>query len=59
MVARELTKQFEEIVRATPSEHLSRLASAPIRGEFTLVIPAPARGSVSGQTETLPGVQKS
>jgi 16S rRNA (cytidine1402-2'-O)-methyltransferase len=39
VLARELTKQFEEIVTATPSEHLERLASAPIRGEFTLVIP--------------------
>ena len=40
VVARELTKQFEEIVSATPSEHLTRLAAAPIRGEFTLVLPA-------------------
>jgi 16S rRNA (cytidine1402-2'-O)-methyltransferase len=39
VVARELTKQFEEIVSATPSEHLARLAAAPIRGEFTLVLP--------------------
>jgi 16S rRNA (cytidine1402-2'-O)-methyltransferase len=40
VVARELTKQFEEIVSATPSEHLARLAAAPIRGEFTLILPA-------------------
>ncbi len=40
VVARELTKQFEEIVSAIPSEHLTRLAAAPIRGEFTLVLPA-------------------
>ena len=38
VVARELTKQFEEIVTATPSEHLARLTAGPIRGEFTLVI---------------------
>jgi len=38
VVARELTKRFEEIVSATPSEHLARLAAAPIRGEFTLVL---------------------
>jgi 16S rRNA (cytidine1402-2'-O)-methyltransferase len=43
VVARELTKQFEEIVTATPSAHLERLAAAPPRGEFTLVIPAPRR----------------
>jgi 16S rRNA (cytidine1402-2'-O)-methyltransferase len=42
VVARELTKQFEEIVSATPSEHLARLAAGPIRGEFTLVLPATA-----------------
>jgi 16S rRNA (cytidine1402-2'-O)-methyltransferase len=47
VVARELTKQFEEIVRATPATHLERLAAAPVRGEFTVVIPgerAPAAG---------------
>jgi 16S rRNA C1402 (ribose-2'-O) methylase RsmI len=38
-VARELTKQFEEIVTATPAAHLSRLAAAEPRGEFTLVLP--------------------
>jgi len=40
IVARELTKQFEEIVRATPSAHLARLAAGEVRGEFVLVIPA-------------------
>jgi 16S rRNA (cytidine1402-2'-O)-methyltransferase len=44
VLARELTKQFEEIVTATPSEHLERLAAGPIRGEFTLVIPASPPG---------------
>ena len=39
VVARELTKQYEEIVTATPAEHLARLAAAPPRGEFTVVIP--------------------
>ena len=38
VVARELTKQFEEIVVAPPSAHLERLVAGPIRGEFTLVI---------------------
>lgn len=41
VVARELTKQFEEIVSGPATEHLTRLAAAPIRGEFTLVIPPP------------------
>ena len=38
VVARELTKQFEEIVRATPAAHRERLAAAGVRGEFTVVI---------------------
>jgi 16S rRNA (cytidine1402-2'-O)-methyltransferase len=40
VVARELTKQYEEIVTATPTMHLARLAAATPRGEFTVVIPA-------------------
>jgi len=40
VLARELTKQYEEIVTATPAEHLARLAAASPRGEFTVVIPA-------------------
>jgi 16S rRNA (cytidine1402-2'-O)-methyltransferase len=39
VVARELTKRFEEIVRATPSAHLERLAAEGARGEFVVVIP--------------------
>ena len=39
VVARELTKQFEEIVRATPAAHLERLRATPPRGEFVVVIP--------------------
>ena len=40
VLARELTKQFEEIVTGTPAVHLARLAATAPRGEFTLVIPA-------------------
>ncbi|HXU88504.1 MAG TPA: 16S rRNA (cytidine(1402)-2'-O)-methyltransferase [Methylomirabilota bacterium] len=39
VVARELTKQFEEIVRATPAVHLARLRATPPRGEFVVVVP--------------------
>jgi 16S rRNA (cytidine1402-2'-O)-methyltransferase len=39
VVARELTKQFEEIVRGPATTLRARLAAAPVRGEFTLVIP--------------------
>jgi 16S rRNA (cytidine1402-2'-O)-methyltransferase len=56
VVARELTKQFEEIVRGTPAEHRVRLAAGPVRGEFTLVIPAPARGGGAVDSETPPDV---
>jgi 16S rRNA (cytidine1402-2'-O)-methyltransferase len=39
VIARELTKQFEEVVSAPVSEHVARLAEgASTRGEFTLVI---------------------
>jgi 16S rRNA (cytidine1402-2'-O)-methyltransferase len=49
VLARELTKQFEEIVTATPTAHLDRLASSPIRGEFTVVIPAkPSANTMRG-----------
>ncbi len=40
VVARELTKQFEEIVRGPAAALRDRFAAAPVRGEFTLVIPA-------------------
>ena len=40
VVAREITKQFEEIVSATASGHRMRLAAEGVRGEFTLVLPA-------------------
>jgi 16S rRNA (cytidine1402-2'-O)-methyltransferase len=39
VVARELTKQFEEIVRATPAAHRARLQAAGVRGEFTVIVP--------------------
>ena len=39
VVARELSKQFEEIVSAPAGAHAERLRAAPIRGEFTLVLP--------------------
>jgi 16S rRNA (cytidine1402-2'-O)-methyltransferase len=39
VVARELTKRFEEIVRATPAAHLARLQAHGVKGEFVLVIP--------------------
>ena len=43
VVARELTKQFEEIVTAPAATHRTRLSETPIRGEFVVVIPALSR----------------
>ncbi len=39
VAARELTKQFEEIVRGSPEALREGFAAGPVRGEFTLVIP--------------------
>ena len=39
VVARELTKQFEEIVRGPAAVLRERFAAAPVRGEFTVIIP--------------------
>jgi 16S rRNA (cytidine1402-2'-O)-methyltransferase len=43
VVARELTKQFEEIVRGSAASLRERFAAGPVRGEFTVVIPAASR----------------
>jgi 16S rRNA (cytidine1402-2'-O)-methyltransferase len=50
VVARELTKQFEEIVAGPPAGLLARFAAGRGRGEFTLVIP-PARRPVLPYTK--------
>jgi 16S rRNA (cytidine1402-2'-O)-methyltransferase len=39
MAAREMTKQFEEIVRGSARQLAARFAEARVRGEFTLIIP--------------------
>lgn len=39
VVARELTKQFEEIRTGTVAEHLAHFSRDAVKGEFTLVIP--------------------
>jgi len=39
VVAREMTKQFEEIVRGTAAALRERFEAGPVRGEFTLIIP--------------------
>ena len=41
VVAREMTKQFEEIVRGSAAVLRERFAGGTARGEFTVIIPAP------------------
>jgi 16S rRNA (cytidine1402-2'-O)-methyltransferase len=41
VVARELTKQFEEIVRGPAAALRARFEAGTARGEFTLVLPSP------------------
>jgi 16S rRNA (cytidine1402-2'-O)-methyltransferase len=50
VVARELTKQFEEIVRGTPEALRERFAAGTARGEFTLVIPYTRRSHRAQET---------
>jgi 16S rRNA (cytidine1402-2'-O)-methyltransferase len=40
VVAREMTKQFEEIVRGPAAALRERFGAGPVRGEFTLIIPS-------------------
>lgn len=47
VIARELTKQYEEILRGTPGELLKHFEENPPRGEFTLILQG--RGDGEGQ----------
>ena len=51
VVARELTKQFEEIVRGAPARLREHFARQEVRGEFTLVIPHPRTRSAGAEPE--------
>jgi len=57
VVARELTKQFEEVRSGKPSEHLAHFGGRAVKGEFTVVIPrtVPTRsGGYTGLSDGLP-----
>ena len=41
VLARELTKRYEEFVRGTPAELLERFAESPLKGECTLLVYVP------------------
>jgi 16S rRNA (cytidine1402-2'-O)-methyltransferase len=45
VVARELTKKFEEIITAPAAAHLERLRASEPRGEFVVVIPEATRAA--------------
>jgi 16S rRNA (cytidine1402-2'-O)-methyltransferase len=49
VVARELTKQFEEVIRGAPARLREHFAQHLVRGEFTLVIPHVKTGSSHGE----------
>jgi 16S rRNA (cytidine1402-2'-O)-methyltransferase len=51
VVARELTKQFEEVVSDTPASHLARLRAGSARGEFVIVLPAVRARRRSGRDD--------
>ncbi len=48
VVARELTKQFEEILTGLVSTHIGHFGGRAVRGEFTLVIPRSCPGETPG-----------
>ena len=48
VVARELTKHYEEIVTAPAAAQAARLSASAVRGEFVLVIPPPDRRAQTG-----------
>lgn len=50
-VARELTKRFEEVVRATLPELAARYAETPPRGEITLVVGPPPEEAAPAEAD--------
>src|SRR5216683_2778508 len=56
VVAREMTKQFEEIVRGPAAALRERFAAGTARGEFTVIIPFPPPHSIP-PTHSLPPVR--
>jgi len=50
-VAREMTKRFEEVVRATLPELAARYADAPPRGEITLVVGPPPQEEAPAEAD--------
>ena len=43
VLARELTKKFEEFLRGTPAELLTILQKRSVKGEFVVMIEGPER----------------
>ena len=53
VLARELTKRFEEYLRGTPAELLARTVSRRLKGEFVVLVGGSDRDAVS-ETEPAP-----
>lgn len=53
VVARELTKVYEEFFRGTAAEAVARFTREPVRGELVLVIPASTQGPQMNVREAL------
>ena len=43
LLARELTKKFEEFLKGTPEELLAMVRKRPCRGEFVVMVGGPAK----------------
>ena len=46
VLARELTKKFEEFLRGTPAELLALVANRSLKGEFVVLVSGRAEGEV-------------
>jgi 16S rRNA (cytidine1402-2'-O)-methyltransferase len=53
VLARELTKRFEEFLRGTPADLLERIRSRPLKGEVVALI-GPAGSGEPRVTRTCP-----
>ncbi|MCX8155098.1 MAG: 16S rRNA (cytidine(1402)-2'-O)-methyltransferase [Verrucomicrobiae bacterium] len=53
VLARELTKKFEEILRGRPAELLERARQRPLKGEFVVLVSGPTYPACPASDETL------
>ena len=60
VLAREVTKRFEEFLRGTPAELLARARQKPLKGEFVVLVGGPVggHGRSAENAEALPSEEK-